>query len=429
MRSVHDDHAPRFLPAFLRGPEGMLVIMAMAMAVSMHGWFALLNNFVIERADFTGREIGFLQSIREIPGFLSFCAIFLLPFIREQNLALLSLLALGVGTALTGFFPTEYALYATTFLMSMGFHYYETMNQSLTLQWSSKERAPHVFARQLRASSIGTLAIFVVIILTFNQDVFDRIAGWFGATTSIRTISLGFEPLYLIAGIFTIAVGVFCHFAYPRFSAPHVQTKTLFLRRRYWLYYALTFMGGARRQIFMVFAGFMMVEKFGYDATAITLLYLINLIANIYIAPYIGKFIARLGERTALVFEYIGLIGVFIGYALVEDHMTAAALYVIDHLFFAFSIAIKTYFHKIADPKDMASTAGVSFTINHIAAVGIPAAFGFIWLKDPGAVFFIGAGMALISLILALNVPRHPRPGNEVTVGRSPNAPSAAPAE
>ncbi len=417
--STDAQHASRFLPRFLQGPEGMLILMAVAMAVSLEGWFALLNNFVVERAAFTGREIGLLQSIREIPGFLSFCAIFLLPFIREQNLALVSLVLLGVGTMITGYFPSEFGLYATTLLMSTGFHYYETMNQSLTLQWVSKERAPIVLARQITARSIGTFAIFLVIILAFDQAAIDRVSAFFGIAAPFQTISLGFEPIYLIAGVFTIGVAVFCRFAYPNFNAPHPQTKKLLLRRRYWLYYALTFMGGARRQIFMVFAGFMMVEKFGFDATAITLLYLVNLVANIYIAPKIGRFVARMGERNALILEYVGLIGVFCGYAVVQTAGMAAALYVLDHLFFAFSLAIKTYFQKIADPADIASTAGVSFTINHIAAVGIPAAFGFIWLEDPGMVFFIGAGMAGISLLLAMNVPRDPSPGNEVLKGRT----------
>ena len=153
----------RFVPRFLQGYEGMLVLMACAMAVSLYGWFTLLNNFVVERAAFTGKEIGFLQSIREIPGFLAFLAVFLLPFIKEQNLAFLSLAMLGIGTAITGYFPTEMALYATTFLMSLGFHYYETMNQSMTLQLINKAEAPIHLARQLKASSIGTLGIFIII--------------------------------------------------------------------------------------------------------------------------------------------------------------------------------------------------------------------------------------------------------------------------
>lgn len=409
----------KYIPDSLRGAEGMLILMACAMAVSLHGWFALLNNFVVERANFTGVEIGILQSVREVPGFLSFAAVLLLPFIREQNLAFLSLAMLGVGTMLTGYFPSVWGLYATTLLMSIGFHYYETMNQSLTLQLVDKKRAPLHLASQLKASSIGTLGIFIVIMVGFDEKLLLLVQNLVGISEPFRGLQLGYEPLYILAGLFTLTVAVVCKTAYPYFEAATVQTKSLILRRKYWLYYALTFMGGARRQIFMVFAAFLMVEKFGYDVTAITLLYLINLIANIFIAPYIGRIIALVGERRALIFEYVGLIAVFTGYAFVDDHLTAAALYIIDHLFFAFAMAIKTYFQKIADPKDIASTAGVSFTINHIAAVGIPAAFGFIWLDDPGAVFLIGAGMAIVSLALAFFVPRDPDQGNETTVWRS----------
>ena len=391
----------------------MLVLMSCAMAVSLYGWFTLLNNFVVERAAFTGKEIGFLQSIREIPGFLSFLAVFLLPFVKEQNLAFVSLAMLGIGTAITGYFPSEYALYATTFLMSLGFHYYETMNQSMTLQLVKKSEAPVHLARQLKASSIGTLGIFVIIILCFDEKALITMQRFLGIEYPFNGFSLGFEPLYLIAGGFTLGVAIFCKCYYSFFQAKEVQHKNLFLRQRYWLFYALTFMGGARRQIFMVFAGFLMVEKFGYDVTAITLLYLVNLIANIWIAPYVGKFIKTLGERRALIIEYVGLICIFAGYAVVDDHRYAAGLYVLDHLFFSFAIAIKTYFQKIADPKDIASTAGVSFTINHIAAVGIPAAFGFIWIDEPGLVFYIGSAMALVSLLLALLIPRNPSEGNE----------------
>ena len=145
----------------------------------------------------------------------------------------------------------------------------------------------------------------------------------------------------------------------------------------------------------------MMVEKFNYSASDIALLYMVNHSLNWYLAPKIGHWIGRVGERRALTIEYVGLILVFIGYGLVENAQIAAGLYVIDHIFFAMAIAIKTFFQKIADPADIASSAGVSFTINHIAAVVIPAAFGLIWLISPSLVFYAGAGMAFMSLILA----------------------------
>ena len=398
-----------------RNPETMLLLMACATAVSLHGWFALLNNFAVERAAFTGIEMGILQSVREIPGFLAFAAVLLLPFIREQNLALVSLALLGLGTAITGYFPSVYGLYCTTLLMSVGFHYFETMNQSLTLQLVSKERAPLHLAAQLKAASIGTLVIFLVIMFCFDSRLLLLVQEKLGVKNPFPGLELGYEPLYLAAGLFTLGVALLCKLYFPFFRAAEVQSKKLFLRKRYWLFYALTFMGGARRQIFMVFAAFLMVDKFGYDVGAITLLYMLNLIANIFIAPYIGRVIKYVGERNALIFEYIGLIGVFVGYALVQNHIWAAGLYVVDHLFFAFAIAIaiKTYFQKIADPKDIASTAGVSFTINHIAAVGIPFAFGYLYEDDHSIVFYLGAAMALVSLLLALLVPRNPQGGYE----------------
>ena len=124
----------------------------------------------------------------------------------------------------------------------------------------------------------------------------------------------------------------------------------------------------------------------------------------------------RWGERPALILEYVGLIGVFTAYAFVQTAWLAAGLYIVDHLFFALAIAIKSYFRKIADPSDIASTAGVSFTINHIAAVGLPPILGLVWvLGEHGrtAVFLLGAGIAAGSLALALLVPSAPARGNE----------------
>lgn len=382
-----------------RNPEVLLIVMAAAMPLSFSTWMALLNNFSVEMADFTGREIGILQSLREIPGFLAFTAIFVLLILREQTFAVLSLLVLGIGVAISGYFPTVIGLYCTTVLMSIGFHYFETMQQALSLQWVRKDRTAMVMGRQLSAKSISSLVMFGMV--------------W----VMLEVFSVEYRYVYLFGGALTIMAALFVWGAFPKFSDAHPQTKKLILRKRYWLYYALTFMSGARRQIFTVFAGFLMVEKFGYDAATITLLYLLNHVINMFLAPKIGKMIGKWGERRALIFEYAGLFIVFISYAFVENHVLAGGLYVIDHMFFALAIAIKTYFQKIADPADISSTAGVSFTINHIAAVFIPAAFGLLWLISPGAVFLAGAAMAFVSLVLALNVPRDPEPGNEVVKG------------
>jgi len=379
-----------------RTPINLLVLMSIAMPVAHATWMVLINNFVVERAAFTGVEIGILQSLREVPGFMAFTTVFVLLVLKEQTFACLALALLGVGTALTGFFPSEYGLYFTTVLMSLGFHYFETVKQSLSLQWFSKAEAPRNLGKLIAVGSMASFIIHVVLWLV------------------LQWLHIDYVPIYLVAGSLVVLLSVFMWAGFPEFPNKEQQVKTLVLRKRYWLYYALTFFAGARRQIFIVFASFLMVEKFGYSVANIALLYLVNYLFNWIFAERIGSLIGRVGERRALTFEYIGLIAVFTAYAFVENPNLAASLFVIDHMFFALAIAMSTYFQKIADPKDLASSAGVSFTINHIAAVVIPALLGTVWIYSITAVFLIGTGMALGSLILARLVPTNPETGNEV---------------
>ena len=393
----------RELP-FWRRPTTLLYLMAAAMPLAFATWSALLNNFVVERAGFTGVEIGWLHTVREIPGFFAVGVIALLLFMREQVLGLVSLLLLGVASAITAWFPTFGGLLTLTMLSSIGFHYFETVNQSLQLQWLPKERAPQILGWIVAIGSGASLLSYGLLVATW--DVFN----------------LSYNTVYLVSGGACALIALYCMIAYPQFEAPEPQLKKLILRRRYWLYYALQFMSGARRQIFVVFAAFMMVERFGFQVHEVSALFIINFVANMLFAPVMGKAVAHFGERRALMFEYVGLICVFLAYGGIYYFGwgvgLAASLYVLDHLFFALAFALKTYFQKIADPKDIAPTAAVAFTINHIAAVFLPALLGYLWIVSPGGVFALAAAMAGISLVLACMIPRHPAPDHETVFSR-----------
>ncbi|MDD9923923.1 MAG: MFS transporter [Boseongicola sp.] len=384
---------------FWQRPTTLLFLMAAAMPLAFATWSALLNNFVIERAGFTGVEIGWLHTVREIPGFFAIGVIAIIIFMREQVLGLVSLLMLGAASAVTAWFPTFGGLMMVTLISSIGFHYFETVNQSLQLQWLPKDRAPQILGWIVAIGSGASLLSYGLLVATW--DVFN----------------LSYNTVYLISGGACVAIAIYCMIAFPQFEAPEPQLKKMVLRRRYWLYYALQFMSGARRQIFLVFAAFMMVERFGLEVHEVTALFLINFLANMIFAPVMGQVVARFGERNALAFEYVGLIIVFLAYGGIYYFgwgvVLAAALYVLDHLFFALAFAMKTYFQKIADPGDIAPTAAVAFTINHIAAVFLPALLGYLWIVSPGGVFVLAAGMAFVSLALALMIPRNPAPGRE----------------
>ena len=374
---------------------GLLQLMTFAMPFSFGVWMALFNNFAIEQVGLNGAHIGVLQSWREVPGFLAFGVVFLLIVITEQRLAILSLVMLGAGTALTGWLPDFNGLIITTMLMSVGFHYYETVKQSLALQWFSKAEAPVQLGRLISIGAASSLIAY----------------GWVWA--ALQVFELPVAWVYIFGGGVTVIIALAAFMMFPHYESKVTQTKKLVLRKRYSLYYALVFMGGGRRQIFVVFAALMMVQRFGFGADEVALMFLVNGLLSMWLAPKIGRLVARWGERKALTAEYMGLILVFLAYSVVEWAALAVVLYMLDHVLFAMAIAQKTYFQKIADPADMASTAGVAFTINHIAAVVLPALMGLLWLVSPPLVFIVGAMMAVISLLLARWVPTNPASGNE----------------
>lgn len=378
--------------------EALLYVMAISMVVSFSAWMSLLNNFTVEVASFDGSQIGMLQSLREIPGFLAFTVILVIAFVAQQRLAYISILILGLGTALTGFFPSVIGLYITTVIMSLGFHYLETLNQSLGLQWLDKKKAPIVLGKIAAAKSFTGLLVFILIYILMNY------------------LAVDYKYIYLIFGGISFVIGIFAWIAFTHFKETVAQEKKIKLKKEYWLFYVLTFFAGARRQIFVVFAGFLLVEKFGVDVHNMVILLFINSILNMYLAPKIGKFIVVFGERVTLRYEYIGLIMVFVSYGFVNNLYIAFALFIIDHLLFSMAIALKTYFQKIADPKDIASASAVSFTINHIAAVFLPALLGLVWLYSHSLVFFIGAAIAVVSFALSFLIPKDPQQGYETTL-------------
>ncbi len=378
-----------------RTPVVLLMSMAAVMQIGFAAWINLSNNFAVEALSFTGREIGLQQSIREIPGFMAFAAVFFLFIMREQTLAFISLILLGGAIAVTGYYPTYTGFLLTTFISSVGFHYYETMNQSLTMQWLPKKSAPATMGKIMAVASLAQLVAYGLV-FTFAK-IFD----------------LDYADIFMIMGGISFVGAIALWLIFPRFDGGVVQNRRLVLRKRYWLYYALTFMGGARRQIFMVFAAFMMVERFGFKVHEVAILFIANGMMTMFLAPLIGKWIMQFGERRILTIEYCGLFLVFVSYAFVAYEWIAVALYLIDHALFAMALGMKTYFQKIADPADIAPTAGVAFTINHIAAVIIPVSFGLLWIWSPAAVFLAGAAMTLVSLGLAQLIPTFPDEGRE----------------
>jgi hypothetical protein len=355
-----------------------LIVLTIFSSVGLQTWRSLFNNFAVEKVALDGNHIGMIQSIREVPGFLALLVVFVLLYIKEYRLSALSIFVLGTGVAITGIFPSYMGLVFTTLIMSFGFHYYETTNQSLTLQYFDKAKSPWVFGKQ---RSYAAASNIIVGILIYVIEPY-----------------LTYKQIYLIFGVLIMAMGIWALFQNPASDDIVPQRKKMVFRKKYWLYYFLTFMAGARRQIFIAFAIFLMVKKFQFSVQEIVILFIVNNIINYFLSPLIGKAIIIFGERKVLSLEYFSLIFIFLAYAGVQSKMVVALLYIVDHILFNFSIAIRTFFQKIGEPEDIAPSMAVGFTINHIAAVVLPVLGGIMWVIDYRIPFVFAAFLSMISL-------------------------------
>ncbi len=363
-----------------------LIVHTAASVVGLQCWMILFNNFAVEIAGLDGLQIGIIGSVREIPGLLALLVVFVMLVIREHRLSSLSIVFLGVGIGLTGFFPSFTGLVITTLIMSFGFHYYETTNQSLTLQYFDTATSPLIFGR-LRSLAAATSIVVGLLIFLMG-------------------LVFSYRVMFLLVGILVAAAGIWGLLQDPTHQQVAPQHRKMILRRKYSLYYFLTFMAGARRQIFMAFSVYLLVKVFHCTVTEITLLFVANNAVNYLLSPVIGRAIVRFGERKVLSLEYASLICVFLVYAFSGSKLIVITMYILDHILFNFAIAIRTYFQKVADPKDIAPSMAVGFTINHIAAVVMPAIGGALWMVDYRIPFVAGAILSLVSLLAVQRIPR-----------------------
>lgn len=357
-----------------------LVVLTISSTAGLQTWTTLFNNFAVDVAGLQGNHVGMIQSIREIPGFLALLAVYVMLVIREHRLSAISILILGAGLAATGFFPTFAGIAITTLISSFGFHYYETTNMSLTLQYFKKDESPWVFGKLTSLAAATSIGIGLLI--------------W-GMTSF-----LDFTQVYLVIGVLIAIAGLWALLTRDPSDINIIpQRKQMVLRKKYWLFYFLTFMAGARRQVFIAFSVLLLVQKFQYTVQEVTILFIINNTINYFLSPLVGKSIIRFGERKVLSLEYLSVIFLFTAYATTDSKLLVAFIYVLDQIFFTFAIAIRTYFQKVGDPQDIAPSMAMGFTINHLAAVFLPAIGGMLWVIDYRIPFFAGAAMGVVSLL------------------------------
>jgi len=365
-----------------RGLFVYLIVSSFLLNFGHRVWQAMFNNYVVEEIGVGPEAIGWIQSVRELPGLMAFLLAFLALALSELRIMALSLVVLGLGLVLTGQATTIPILLVATIVMSFGFHFFEPCSSGVVLMSIEREESPKVLG-QLR--SLGAIAALTAT--GFVYLLVDR---------------LGYRALFLVVGL-AVAVGGAILFTRGRGEHGLPPKRRVKLRRRYWLFYALAFLMGSRRHIFTTFAPFLLVLTYGVNVRTMSILFLVNALVNTYVYQKVGKLVPRFGERTILTIAFALLIPVFLGYAYVTVLPILFVLFVVDNMLFGFNLGLTTYLQKIAiTPEELTSNLSAQTTINHISAVIIPVVGGTIWaLLGSQATFLIGVGIAAVSLVLA----------------------------
>lgn len=341
--------------------------------------FSLFHNFIVERIGIEAHQLGYMEAFREVPGFLNAVFIAVMMYFAPPILAGLSLIVMGLGLALYAQANSFWAVLIYSFVWSIGFHAWIPLRSTMALAYSEGEEKGKWLGSLRSIESVAMLA--AIVLCKFAVDV------------------LEFGGLFQVGGVAVAIGGVALMFASRQLQTE--QEDRFVLRKRYWLYYLLSFLQGCRRQIFITFAVFALVKEYGTNRDIIITLILINQVVVFFFSPLIGHLVDKFGERIMLSTSYIGLIFVFIGYALLKNPHHLYILYCVDNFLFVGGIAMTTYVNKIAPKSELKPTLAMGVTMNHVAAVTAPLVGGLVWMKLGYEVIFIsGAVAAFITLIV-----------------------------
>jgi predicted MFS family arabinose efflux permease len=355
-------------------------------------WQTLFNNFAVEDLGAGPAAVGLIQAVREIPGLLGFVLAFLALYVSEVRIMSLSIILLGAGVLLSGQSQTIAFLLVATFIMSVGFHFFYPCSSAVVLMVMQKRDTARTLGNLGSLGSIAAVAGTLLVLLT--------------------AASLGYRSLYFAVGLIVIVGGILLLVLFSGRPMGIPAGRKVTLRRRYWLYYSLSFLLGSRRHIFTTFAVYLLVRQYHVDVQTIALLFLVNSIVNVLTLHWTGQLVGRIGERLAMSVAFGSLALIFLGYAYVQNLTVLFGLFILDNIIFGFNVALPAYFQKIAVTRDeITSNLSVEQAIQHIAAITVPLIGGIVWEKfGAQAPFLFGVGIVLAGLVLAQQMRVQPSP-------------------
>jgi hypothetical protein len=366
--------------------RGLLFIGAASAAVgfALSLQMSLNANFVWDDLRLSGLQQGLLEMTRETCGITALAVLAALAGVCEPLVGAAMLLLLGLGLASYVAVPDFKWLILASLVWSMGFHVWLPLPGAMTLGLAEPGRAGHRLGQVQAAGAVGAGA------------------GLAGGLV-LHLLGMTARGLFVLAGAAAILGSAACLAIPRRLGTPGPRVV---FRRRYGLFYVLSFVEGWRKQIFVAFAGFLLVRNYGTPLSTMLCLFIATQVICWVAAPWVGRLIDRVGERRVLTFYFGCLTAFFVGYATIPNPWVLYALFVLDSSFFVFAMALTTYANRIAPGSERTATLSMGVAMNHVAAITMPLVGGLVWSRIGYEwTFFIGAAVAALGIPAALRIP------------------------
>ena len=355
---------------------------------------SVFNNFLNDVYHLSATGRGIVEVPRELPGLLIVFVLASLAFLGDVKIATIGMGCAAVGMIGLGLLsPTFPWMIVFMMIMSLGMHIVMPIAPSIGMGLSNKEEYGARLAKYSAYCLVATILGFGIVWVGFSY------------------LHLSYPVAFLIAAAFYIMAGIML--STMKKSIPHHTKFKLIFRKKYTLYYILCILNGARKQIFLTFAPWVLIQSFGLSAPSFAILGVVIALVSIFTRTMIGKAIDKKGERFILSLEAIVLFVICIGYAYAADFFTAAVAlgiiiicYILDNSMSTVEMARSTYLRKIAViPSDVTHTLATGTSLDHIVSMSIPVLGGLLWVAyGYKYVFLVAALVALANLLLSLRI-------------------------
>lgn len=349
------------------------------------------NNYIADTFNVSEATRGGLEFFRELPGFLTVILAGALLALADIRIGMVSLIIMSLGLFGQGFFaPTLHWSVVWMLMWSAGAHLFTPIANSITVSLSD----PGEVGRKLgKWSAVNTAASLIGYIIV-----------WGG----FRYFHLNYRFTFALAALMAI-LAVICLWGMKIEKIKRPATKIMF-KKKYTLYYVLSVLFGARKQIFLTFGPWVLIKIFHQPVTTFAILGMIGTALGIFFKPALGIAIDKLGEKTIIMLESAALVVVCLGYGFAKNIFPAGvalfiayACFIGDNLLFACLMARTTYLNKIIESKsDLTPTLSMGVTVDHVVSMTIPFFAGLLWqFMGFRYVFLVAALLALVNLWVA----------------------------